>query len=81
MDNISEKVKAIVIEHLSVDAVKVVDNASFLDDLGADSLDQVELVMKLEEAFGCEIPDDAAAKITTIKSAVDYIEKQLKTAA
>lgn len=81
MSDISEKVKKIVIEHLGVDADKVVDNASFVDDLGADSLDQVELVMKLEEEFDCEIPDDAAAKITTIKAAVEYIETNLSSAA
>lgn len=80
MSDIAERVKKIVIEHLGVDESKVVDNASFVDDLGADSLDQVELVMKLEEEFECEIPDDAAEKITTIKAAIHYIEN-LKTAA
>ncbi len=80
MSEIASRVKEIVIEHLGVDAAKVVENASFVDDLGADSLDQVELVMKLEEEFGCEIPDDAAEKITTIKSAIDYIENHKKAA-
>ncbi len=80
MSDISSRVKEIVVEHLGVDASKVVDNASFIDDLGADSLDTVELVMKLEEEFGCEIPDDAAEKITTIKAAVDYIEQNKKAA-
>lgn len=78
MLDIAERVKKIVTEHLGVDESKVVDNASFVDDLGADSLDQVELVMKLEEEFECEIPDDAAEKITTIKTAIRYIEN-LKT--
>ena len=77
MSEINVRVKKIVVEHLGVEESKVVDNASFVDDLGADSLDQVELVMKLEDEFGCEIPDDAAEKITTIKSAVSYIESQL----
>jgi len=80
MSDIASRVKEIVIEHLGVDASKVVDNASFIDDLGADSLDTVELVMKLEEEFGCEIPDDAAEKITTIKAAIDYIEANKKAA-
>lgn len=74
MTDIAERVKKIVIEHLGVDEAKVVDGASFSDDLGADSLDQVELVMKFEDEFGCEIPDDAAEKITTIRSAINYIE-------
>ncbi len=65
-----------VVEHLGVDESKVTDNASFIDDLGADSLDTVELVMAFEEEFGVEIPDDAAEKITTVKDAIDYIEGQ-----
>jgi len=81
MSEINTRVKKIVVEHLGVDESKVVDSASFVDDLGADSLDQVELVMKLEEEFGCEIPDDAAEKITTIKAAVDYIQANLNQAA
>ena len=60
MSDISERVKKIVVEHLGVEADKVTENASFIDDLGADSLDTVELVMAFEEEFGCEIPDDAA---------------------
>ena len=76
MSDIAHRVKKIVTDHLGVDEAKVVDNASFVDDLGADSLDQVELVMKFEDEFGCEIPDDAAEKITTIKSAISYIEAQ-----
>lgn len=76
MSDISSRVKKIVVEHLGVEETKVVENASFIDDLGADSLDQVELVMKFEDEFGCEIPDDAAEKLTTIKSAIAYIESQ-----
>jgi acyl carrier protein len=76
MSDVSARVKKIVIEHLGVDEAKVVDSASFVDDLGADSLDQVELVMKFEDEFGCEIPDDAAEKITTIKAAITFIESQ-----
>ena len=73
MSDVADRVKKIVIEHLGVDESKVSENASFIDDLGADSLDTVELVMAFEEEFGCEIPDDAAEKILTIKDAVDYI--------
>jgi acyl carrier protein len=76
MTDIAERVKKIVVDHLGVDETKVVDGASFSDDLGADSLDQVELVMKFEDEFGCEIPDDAAQKITTIRSAINYIESK-----
>ena len=76
MSDIAHRVKKIVIDHLGVDEVKVVENARFVDDLGADSLDQVELVMKFEDEFGCEIPDDAAEKLTTIQSAISYIEAQ-----
>ncbi|MEO5337647.1 MAG: acyl carrier protein [Magnetospirillum sp. WYHS-4] len=75
MSDVAERVKKIVIEHLGVDEAKVVENANFIDDLGADSLDTVELVMAFEEEFGCEIPDDAAEKILTIKDAIDYISK------
>jgi len=73
--DISTRVKKIVVEHLGVDENKVTDNASFIDDLGADSLDTVELVMAFEEEFGCEIPDDAAEKIQTVKDAISYIEQ------
>ena len=73
---VEEKVKKIVVEHLGVDASKVTSEASFIDDLGADSLDTVELVMAFEEAFSVEIPEDAAEKIATVKDAIDYIEKQ-----
>ncbi|MCL2505742.1 MAG: acyl carrier protein [Alphaproteobacteria bacterium] len=76
MSDIAEQVKKIVIEHLGVDAAKVTDNASFIDDLGADSLDTVELVMAFEEEFGIEIPDDAAEKITTVKDAIAFIKEK-----
>ena len=75
MSDISERVKKIVVEHLGVEEGKVTEAASFVDDLGADSLDTVELVMALEEEFGIEIPDEDAEKITRVKEAVDYIEK------
>ena len=74
MSDIAERVKKIVIGHLGVEADKVVEKASFIDDLGADSLDTVELVMAFEEEFEVEIPDDAAEKIQTIKDAIDFIE-------
>ena len=75
MSDIADRVKKIVIEHLGVEGEKVIDSASFVDDLGADSLDTVELVMAFEEEFNIEIPDDVAEKITTIKDAIDHIEK------
>jgi acyl carrier protein len=75
MATIAERVKKIVIEHLSVDADKVVDKANFIDDLGADSLDTVELVMAFEEEFGVEIPDDAAETIVTVGDAIKFLEK------
>jgi acyl carrier protein len=75
MSDIAERVKKIVVEHLGVDASKVTDGASFIDDLGADSLDTVELVMAFEEEFGCEIQDDAAEKILTVKDAIAFIEQ------
>ncbi len=75
MSDVAERVKKIVVEHLGVDEAKVADGANFIEDLGADSLDTVELVMAFEEEFGCEIPDDAAEKIVTVKDAVDYISK------
>ena len=75
MSDTAERVKKIVVEHLNVDADKVTDNASFIEDLGADSLDTVELVMAFEEEFGCEIPDDAAEKILTVKDAIAFIEQ------
>jgi acyl carrier protein len=75
MSDIGDRVKKIVVEHLGVEAEKVVDSASFIEDLGADSLDTVELVMAFEEEFGVEIPDDAAEKILTVKDAVDYVKQ------
>ena len=75
MSDTAERVKKIVVEHLNVDAEKVTDNASFIEDLGADSLDTVELVMAFEEEFGIEIPDDAAEAIVTVGDAVKYIDK------
>jgi acyl carrier protein len=75
MSDTAERVKKIVVEHLNVDAEKVVEGASFIEDLGADSLDTVELVMAFEEEFGIEIPDDAAESIVTVGDAVKYIEK------
>ena len=75
---IDEKVKQIVIEQLGVEEGEVTPTASFVDDLGADSLDRVELVMAFEEAFNLEIPDEDAEKISTVKEAVEYIEKHAK---
>ncbi len=75
MSDIADRVKNIVVEHLGVDTEKVVDGASFIDDLGADSLDTVELVMAFEEEFGVEIPDDAAERILTVKDAVSFLEE------
>lgn len=75
MSDIAERVKKIVVEHLGVEADKVTPEASFIDDLGADSLDTVELVMAFEEEFSVEIPDDVAEKILTVQNAIDFIEK------
>ncbi len=80
MSDIAARVKKIVIEHLGVDEEKITDNASFIDDLGADSLDTVELVMAFEEEFGIEIPDDAAENIQTFGDAVRYITEATKSA-
>jgi acyl carrier protein len=76
--SIEEKVKGIVVEQLGVAEDQVKSDSSFVDDLGADSLDTVELVMALEEEFGCEIPDEDAEKITTVKEAVEYIQAHQK---
>ena len=78
MDNIVERVKKIVAEQLGVNEADIKNESSFVDDLGADSLDTVELVMALEEEFECEIPDEEAEKITTVKQAVDYVNANLK---
>lgn len=74
--NVEEKIKNIVVEQLGVSADEVLPEASFVDDLGADSLDLVELVMVLEEEFGKEIPDEAAEKIQTVQDAINYIKSQ-----
>ena len=76
MSDISERVIEIVMEHLGVEKDKISENSSFIDDLGADSLDTVELVMAFEEEFSIEIPDDAAETITTVKDAIGFIESQ-----
>ena len=73
MSDIEERVKKIVVEHLGVEENKIQSDSKFIDDLGADSLDTVELVMAFEEEFECEIPDDAAEKIQTVKDAIDFI--------
>src|ERR1700730_17368462 len=74
MSDVADRVKKIVVEHLGVDESKVTENASFIDDLGADRFEPVELVLAFEEEFGCEIPDDAAEKIVTVEDAVSFIE-------
>jgi acyl carrier protein len=79
-NSVEEKVKSIIVEQLGVQADEVKPEASFVDDLGADSLDTVELVMAFEEAFGIEIPDEDAEKIQKVKDAVAYIEGKAKTA-
>ncbi|KPJ67784.1 MAG: acyl carrier protein [Coxiella sp. DG_40] len=78
MTSIKERVIKIIADQLGVEEEKIVPEASFVDDLGADSLDTVELVMALEEEFDAEIPDEEAEKITTVQEAIDYIEKGLK---
>jgi acyl carrier protein len=78
--NIEQKVKDIIVQQLGVDAEKVKPEASFVEDLGADSLDTVELVMAFEEEFGVEIPDDAAEKIRTVGDAVTYLTEHVKEA-
>jgi len=78
MENIEQRVKKIVAEQLGANEADVKNESSFVDDLGADSLDTVELVMALEEEFECEIPDEEAEKITTVNQAIDYINKNVK---
>jgi acyl carrier protein len=75
-EDISSKVKKIVADHLGIDEAKVTEEASFIDDLGADSLDTVELVMAFEEEFGIEIPDDAAENILTVGDAINFIDSK-----
>ena len=79
MPAVEERVKQIIVDQLGVEASDVTPGASFVDDLGADSLDRVELVMALEETFGVEIPDEDAEKISTVQDAVDYIQKNAKS--
>lgn len=74
MDNLEARVKKVIAEKLGVDEATIKDNASFVEDLGADSLDTVELVMALEEEFNCQIPDEDAEKITTVQQAIDYVK-------
>jgi acyl carrier protein len=78
MSDIEQRVKKIVTEQLGVNEADVKNESSFVDDLGADSLDTVELVMALEEEFDCEIPDEEAEKITTVQQAIDYVNANLK---
>ncbi|MFZ0254625.1 MAG: acyl carrier protein [Gammaproteobacteria bacterium] len=78
MSTIEERVKQIVVEQLGVKEEEVSGDSSFVDDLGADSLDTVELVMALEEEFNCEIPDNEAEKITTVQQAIDYIKQHIQ---
>jgi acyl carrier protein len=79
MPSLEERIIQIVVEQLGVEASEVTPDASFVDDLGADSLDRVELVMAFEEAFGMEIPDEDAEKIVTVHDAVEYIQKNAKS--
>lgn len=76
MSDVAERVKKIVVDHLGVETDKVIESASFIDDLGADSLDTVELVMAFEEEFGVEIPDDAAETIQTVGDAVKFLQSK-----
>ena len=79
MSDVAERVKKIVVEHLGVEAAQVKEDAKFIDDLGADSLDTVELVMAFEEEFSIEIPDDAAEKIQTVGDAINFITTNAKS--
>ena len=79
MSDIAERVKKVVVERLGVEASKVTDTANFSDDLAAESLDKIDLVMAFEEEFGCEIPDDAAETILTVGDAVKFLEKNAKS--
>ena len=79
MPVVEEKVKQIIVDQLGVEPSEVTPAASFVDDLGADSLDRVELIMTLEETFGVEIPDNDAEKISTVQDAVDYIQRNAKS--
>jgi acyl carrier protein len=77
MENIEARVKKVVSDKLGVDVNTIKNEASFVDDLGADSLDTVELVMALEEEFGCQIPDEDAENITTVQQAIDYVQSHI----
>ena len=77
MASVEEKVKSIIVDQLGINEAEVTANASFVDDLGADSLDQIELVMAFEEAFGIDIPDEDAENIKTVQNAIDYVEAHL----
>jgi acyl carrier protein len=79
MPSLEERINQIVVEQLGVEVSEITPDASFVDDLGADSLDRVELVMAFEEAFGLEIPDEDAEKIVTVRDAVAYIQKNAKS--
>ena len=78
MSEIQDKIKQIIVDELGVDEAEVTENARFIEDLGAESLDLVELVMRFEEEFGVEIPDEDAEKIQSVRDAIEYIEKHLK---
>jgi len=78
MPSVEEKIKQIIVEQLGVDSAEVTESASFVDDLGADSLDRVELIMAFEETFDIEIPEEDAEKISTVKDAIDYVQKYSK---
>ena len=78
MSDVGDKIKKIIVDHLGVDGAKVTEDASFIDDLGADSLDTVELVMAFEEEFGAEISDSEAEKILTVGDAIRFVEKSAK---
>ena len=77
MENIESKVKKVVADKLGIDEATIKNESAFIEDLGADSLDTVELVMALEEEFGCEIPDEDAEKITTVQAAIDYVQSHI----
>ena len=77
MENIEAKVKKVVADKLGIDEATIKNESAFIEDLGADSLDTVELVMALEEEFGCEIPDEDAEKITTVQAAIDYVKSHI----
>ena len=79
MPSVEGKIRQIIVDQLGVDSGSVTENASFVDDLGADSLDRVELIMAFEETFDIEIPDEDAEKISTVQDAIDYVQKYSKT--